>query len=104
MIKASVLYPNTAGAKFDHTYYRDSHMPMIKKLMGEYCLQYAIDIGLSGDGPNTPAPYIAMGHIYCESMEAFQAGMGPHNAEIMADLQNYTDIKPVLQFSEVIGN
>jgi len=27
MIKVSVMYPNTPGARFDHAYYRDKHMP-----------------------------------------------------------------------------
>ncbi len=26
MIKVSVMYPNTPGARFDHAYYRDKHM------------------------------------------------------------------------------
>jgi hypothetical protein len=31
MIKVSVTYPNKPGARFDHTYYRDKHMPLVKK-------------------------------------------------------------------------
>ena len=27
MIKVSVMYPNTPGARFDHQYYRDKHIP-----------------------------------------------------------------------------
>jgi uncharacterized protein (TIGR02118 family) len=34
MIKVSVMYPNTAEARFDHDYYRDKHMPLIKSRMG----------------------------------------------------------------------
>ena len=30
MIKVSVFYPNPPGAQFDHEYYRDEHMPMVK--------------------------------------------------------------------------
>ena len=37
MIKVSVMYPNEAGASFDHAYYRDIHMPMVAALMGEAC-------------------------------------------------------------------
>ena len=42
MIKVSVMYPNTEGARFDHTYYRDKHMPMVKDKLGEACLYYTI--------------------------------------------------------------
>ena len=35
MIKVSVMYANKPNARFDHTYYRDTHMPMVKRLMEE---------------------------------------------------------------------
>ena len=101
MIKVSVLYANAPGARFDHAYYRDRHMPLVKQRMGAHCRYYTIDRGLAG-APGQPAPYIAMCHILCDSMAAFQAGFGPHAAEIMADLPNYTDQAPKLQISEVI--
>jgi uncharacterized protein (TIGR02118 family) len=28
MIKVNVMYPYSEGARFDHAYYRDRHMPM----------------------------------------------------------------------------
>lgn len=34
IIKVSVMYPNTPGARFDHEYYRDKHMPLVKTRMG----------------------------------------------------------------------
>ncbi len=37
MIKVSVMYPNKEGARFDHAYYRDKHMPMVKAKMGDAC-------------------------------------------------------------------
>jgi uncharacterized protein (TIGR02118 family) len=43
-----------------------------------------------------------MCHIFCDSVEAFQAGFGPHAQEIMADIPKYTDLSPVMQISEVI--
>ena len=35
MIKVSVMYANTPGARFDHAYYRDKHMPLLKARMGD---------------------------------------------------------------------
>lgn len=102
MIKVSVMYPNTSGARFDHAYYRDKHMPMVKSRMGANCKSYAVDKGLAGAAPGIPASYVAIGHLFCESVEAFQAGFGPHAQEIMGDIQNYTDISPVIQISEVV--
>lgn len=102
MIKVSVMYPNTSGARFDHDYYRDVHMPLVKKKMGEACKFYTVDKGLAGGAPNTPPLYVGMCHIHCESVEAFEKGFGPHAAEIMADIPNYTDLTPTLQISEII--
>jgi len=102
MIKVSVMYPNNAGARFDHDYYRDKHMPMLKEKMGEACKSYTIDKGLAGGAPGAPAPYIGMCHIFCDSVESFQAAFGPHAKAIMADIANYTDLKPVMQISEVV--
>jgi uncharacterized protein (TIGR02118 family) len=48
MIKVSVMYPYTPGARFDHEYYRDKHMPMLKARMGDACLSYTVDKGLAG--------------------------------------------------------
>ena len=102
MIKVSVMYPTTPGARFDHAYYRDKHMPMLATRMGAACKQYTVEKGLSGGAPGAPAPYIAMCHIFADSVEAFEAAFGPHAKEIMKDVANYTDLRPVMQISEVI--
>jgi uncharacterized protein (TIGR02118 family) len=104
MIKVSVMYPNTPGARFDHDYYRDRHMPLVKARMGDSCLYYTVDKGLAGGASDAPPVYVAMCHLFCDSVEAFQRGFGPHAKEIMADIANYTDLQPVIQISEeVVG-
>ncbi len=102
MIKVSVMYPNTPGARFDHDYYRDRHMPLVKRLMGEKCRYYTVDKGLSGAAPGSPATYVAMCHIFSDSVETFQSGFGPHAEQILADIANYTDLSPVMQISDVV--
>jgi uncharacterized protein (TIGR02118 family) len=102
MIKVSVMYPNSPGARFDHEYYRDTHMPLVKARMGDYCKYYTVDKGLAGVVPGSPATYIGMCHIFCDSVAAFEAGFGPHASEILADIPRYTDLSPVIQISEVV--
>ena len=102
MIKVSVFYPNKPGARFDHAYYKDKHMPLVKARMGAHCKYYTVDKGLAGGAPNTAPPYIGMCHIFCDSVEAFQAGFGPHAEEILKDIPKYTDLEPVIQISEVV--
>lgn len=103
MIRVSVMYPRTEGARFDHAYYRDRHMPMLKARMGEACRGVQIDKGLGGPAPGSAPVYEAMCHILCDSVPAFQAAFGPHAKEINGDIKNYTDIKPVMQISEVVA-
>ncbi len=102
MIKLSVMYPNTPGARFDHEYYRDKHMPMVKEKMGAACKFYTVDKGLAGGAPGAPATYIGMCHIYGDSVEAIMGAMAPHMKEIGGDIKNYTDLQPVMQVSEVV--
>ena len=102
MIKVSVMYPNTPGARFDHEYYKDKHLPLLKARMGDACKSYTIDKGLGGRAPGAPATYVGMCHIFVDSIEAFQAGMGKHGKEILGDIPNYTDLAPVIQISEVV--
>jgi uncharacterized protein (TIGR02118 family) len=102
MIKVSVMYPNKPGCRFNHGYYKDKHMPLVKERMGSACLFYTVDKGLAGRTPGEPAPYVAMCHIYADSVESFQAAFGPYAEEIRADISNYTDISPELQLSEVV--
>jgi uncharacterized protein (TIGR02118 family) len=101
MIRVSAMYPNAAGCRFDHAYYKDSHMPMVAKLMGPACLSWSVDKGLAGGAPGAPPAYVAMCHILCESVESFQASFVPHAPAIMADVPNYTNLMPILQVSEI---
>ena len=102
MIKVSVMYPYAAGARFDHAYYRERHMPMMKQLLGAACLYYTVDKGIAGGAPGTDPVYVAKCDFVCTSVEAFQAARGLHVQEIKGDVANYTDIQPVLQISEVV--
>ena len=102
MIKVSVMHPNSPDCRFDHAYYCDQHMPMVQSRMGEHLKYYTIDKGLGGGAPDVPATYIVMCHLVCDSVEAFQAGFGPHTNEIMGDIPNYTNVTPVIQISEMV--
>jgi uncharacterized protein (TIGR02118 family) len=77
-------------------------MPLVKARMGDKCRYYTVDKGLGGATPGSPATYVGMCHIFCDSVEAFQAGFGPHAEEILGDIPKYTDLSPVIQISEVV--
>lgn len=102
MIKASVMYPAKEGAKFDHDYYVNKHMAIVKekgKDMG--LIKTEVVKGLSGN-PGQPAPYVCIGSLYFEStgdLQKFFMAAGP---ALMADLPNFTDIRAESQVSEIL--
>ena len=102
MIKVSVMYPNRPGVRFDHQYYRERHLPLIKRRMGAGLKYYAIEKGLAGGAPDAPAAYVAACDLLCESVDAYQSSFGPYAQEIRADIRNFTDQTPVIQISEVV--
>ena len=101
MIRVSVLYPHKEGAKFDHDYYANSHLPMVKAKLGDSLIESGIDKGLGSAVPGDPPPYVSIGWLTFNTMEDFGASFGPHADEIMADIPNYTNIEPQIQISEI---
>ena len=101
MIKVSVLYPAGDNAKFDIDYYCKRHMPMVQEKVGPALKSMAVEQGVAGATPDAPPAFVAMGHLYFDSAEAFQTAFGPHAPEIMADIPNYTNVQPTIQISEV---
>lgn len=97
MIKVSVTYANEDRKNFDMDYYCNNHMPMVHEKLGDAFIKSEVDEDFGG----TPAAYVAIGHIYFDSVYSFQAAFAPHAGEIVADIANYTDIEPCIQVGEV---
>jgi uncharacterized protein (TIGR02118 family) len=100
MIKVTVMYPNSAGSKFDMVYYLNTHIPLFRQRLGAAVKGVAVEQGLGGVQPGSPPAYMAMGHALFESVEAFQQAFAPH-AEELGDIPNCTNIQPTIQISEV---
>jgi len=101
VINVQIFYPPTPSGRFDMAYYCEKHMPMVKARIGDACTGFSVDAGLAGGAPGAPAPYVAVGTLHLTSVEALQAALAKHGAEIMGDVPNYTDAQPILQISEV---
>ncbi|ADP99610.1 EthD family reductase [Marinobacter adhaerens] len=102
MIKVSVMYPKTEESTFDLAYYRDTHMALVRDRLGDACKRTAIESGLAGGAPGEGPTYIAMGHMYFDSVADFQTAFGPHAKEILGDIPNFTNVQPTVQISDVI--
>lgn len=99
MVKVSVLYPYGEHSRFDMDYFVQRHMPVVDRAWGPALIKREVDHGLAGPGPGTHPTYVAMIHLYFESIESFQAALGPQHQEMEKDAPNFTDIKPVIQVS-----
>lgn len=94
MIRVSVMYPKTDGATFDYDYYATTHMGLVREHMPGV-VRTEVDRAIDG-------PYIAVGQLYFESMEALGAAMAaPGVPQVMADIPNFTNTAPAMQVAEV---
>lgn len=100
MIKVTALYARD-HRRFDIDYYCNSHIPMVRKALGSALRNISVDCGISGGMPGSKPPFVAIAQLTFDSMESFQNALGPHAAAFAKDAQNYTDIDPVMQISEV---
>jgi uncharacterized protein (TIGR02118 family) len=104
MVHIAILYPNQPGKKFDMDYYLSKHMPFVRQKLDPLgLLKVEVDKGVATMQPGAPAPFVAIGHMYFNSMGDFQKAFGAHAEELMADVPNYTDIGMQVQISEVVG-
>jgi len=101
MIKISILYPNTG--RFNMSYYLDTHMPRSIELLskGKGYRGVSVERGVAGASPDATPAHIAMCHFRFDTADDCMAAFLPHAAELQGDMPNYTDIEPVIQFSEV---
>jgi uncharacterized protein (TIGR02118 family) len=102
MIRATVFYPAHEG-RFDMEYYLNSHVPLAERLLKPYGLIRAeVDRGISGGKPGEAAPFTAVAYMVFDNVEGMTKGMIAHDAELAADVKNFTDLKPVFQISEIL--
>jgi uncharacterized protein (TIGR02118 family) len=103
MIKVTVSYPAGAGSTFNHDYYRGTHLPLVRSRVGSAIRRAEIDRATASGDPQGSAPtWMASGHLYFDSVESFQAAFGPHAAEILGDIPNFTNVEPYIVISETI--
>ncbi len=102
MIKVTVLYANSDGKKFDMDYYSNTDMPLVANLLGDALKLIAIDKGISDGTPDGPIPYLANGYLYFDTLADYQNSFPQNSNKIVCDIPNFTNIKPIIQYSEVI--
>lgn len=101
MINVSILYPFSEGSYFDLEYYLKIHMPLSVEKLSPALKGVSIEQGLSLAGSDAPPAFIVICQLRFDSVEDFFKSFSPHAQMLQEDIKKYTDIDPVIQFSEI---
>ena len=101
MTRATALYMNSEGARFDDAYYRSVHLPLTDRLMRSLGLLW-----VEGDRPmprpdGRPSTLLAQTHAYFATEEQARAAVAATIGQLAADVPNYTNVMPRLEVHEV---
>lgn len=102
MIDVTVLRSNADDATFDQDYYLQKHIPMLGELLGDKLKRVEVARGIGGLEPGAPPPYVAITHLYFDSIDDFQTAFGPNVEKITGDERNFTNIPVKVQISEIV--
>ena len=92
----SVFHPVTPENTFDLDYYLTSHLSLVKRLLGPMGLR---DTRVLTAAPDSTYPVIA--ELTFDDLKSLKAALAAHNAQIQADIPNFTDVTPLVQISEI---
>jgi uncharacterized protein (TIGR02118 family) len=97
------MYPKTDDSTFDMTYYTTKHAALVSSLLTPAGMKsFVADEGLGSMAPDQPAPFMCIGHMTFETVEAFQHAFGPNAQTIVGDIPNFTNVQPVVQISRIV--
>ena len=104
MPTVSVVYPRREGATFDFDYYSSRHLPLLAQRWRDAGLLDARALRGVSTPDGSASPYLAMAFLRFGSAEAMKAAMGgPHAAEIIGDIANFTNVQPQVQINEELS-
>jgi uncharacterized protein (TIGR02118 family) len=97
------MYPNTPNTEFDFEYYTKQHIPMAKKLWANKLLNVQVvkNARLS-ESHNKKSDYLVIATFEVTNMEDLHNLIKNHSEQLSNDFPNYTNVKPIIQISEVI--
>jgi len=101
MIRVTGIYRWEEGARFDHAYYATEHMRVAKEaLLPHGLLKLESDRYLASGAPQA-GQIVAATNAYFPTLEIAQAAMAMAAQVLMANVANYTNLRPQMHMSEV---
>jgi uncharacterized protein (TIGR02118 family) len=100
MVLVSAMYPNEPGSRFDHDYYLQNHIPMVRERWSPMGLEDLRLVRGVGAGDGSPPPYQVIALLTFRSLQDFQKAAEAHVQEILDDIPNFTSVQPVIQINE----
>ena len=102
MVCFTVLYPATAGSRFDWVYYLDKHLALSRRLLTPRGLvRIEIDRGLAAFPPGSPAPFHAIARLFFRTQAELEGALAATAADLIADVPKYTDVQALTQIGEI---
>jgi uncharacterized protein (TIGR02118 family) len=98
----SVIYPKTTTSTFDHTYYMNKHMKLVDRLWGAHGMVSAKVLRGTGSLGGAAA-YELIALLEFPTHEDFLKAAGAHSDEIMEDIPHFTNIRPIIQFNDIVS-
>ncbi len=100
-VSLQVIYPIGTETHFDFDYYVGTHLPLVGEHMGSHIERTVVTKGIAG-GSEAPAGHYAIATIMFEDQDAMNDAMSKAGP-VLADLPNFTNVKPQMLIGEVIG-
>lgn len=104
MLKVIGFYRWSEDGKFDHEYYNSKHMSLTQRLLAPHGLVRLESDRYVLSGPPGPGQIIAASNAYFPSAAISRAAMAAVGSTLMADVANYTNLRPELHFVDVVSH
>jgi uncharacterized protein (TIGR02118 family) len=94
------MYQVGTANTFDLDYYMKTHMPLVGSLWGPMGLKEARVLRGTGSPGGGPAAWHVIALLDFDSLDSFTAAANAHGTAIFADIPNFTDVQPAIQFND----
>jgi uncharacterized protein (TIGR02118 family) len=99
----TILYPAGNGVTFNADYYRDHHLATIMNLYGKSISRFELRSVIPAAAGAQAIPYSAAVNIWIANLEAFNANNARHGPTLVADVPNFTNSQPTIQYDKIRG-